>query len=304
MLRPFAIFVSVCAPLALVAAASAQPGPPTSGSDGRAAVLPGGAVARLVVEWGSAAADNGARLLVDGAAPARLHRGSPVAGSLAVGHGALLVALAVDEPEAPFRVLLVRPGEAPGAPTRVPRPAARRDHPFAVAATPVPDGFAVFFQEVQADDPSAAHTYLLRLSPDGAPRGPAREVPVPWSLGAAAWNGAGFHLALFYPGDGRGMRLSMVSVDAQGNPQQHPDWASAAGYVTDVHLVRAGDRMLAFYRGGPGGDRLLESDTTTIRAWGTEPPAARDHGAVDGAELIALGLEQPRPRPRRVRLGG
>ncbi len=47
----------------------------------------------------------------------------------------------------------------------------------------------------------------------------------------------GFALGLvlsIYPGDGRGMRLSMVSIGPDGRAQQHPDWASRAGMIDDV----------------------------------------------------------------------
>jgi hypothetical protein len=143
------------------------------------------------------------------------------------------------------------------------------------------------------DDPSAAHTYLVELDADGAPNGPAKEVPVPWSLAAAAHNGNGYHLALIYPGDNGGMRLSMVSLSDAHQPQQHPDWASAAGFITDVHLVVDGAKIRAFYRGGKAGDRMLESDVTQIRQWGSEPPKAKDHGAITSKHALAVNGTKP-----------
>jgi hypothetical protein len=96
------------------------------------------------------------------------------------------------------------------------------------------------------------------------------------------------------------MRLSMVSVTADGTPQQHPDWSSAAGIVGDVHLAAGGGRVLAFYRGGSGGDRLLERDVTAIGAWGREPPAPRDHGALPPGRLIVVRRHGGSTRPGQV----
>lgn len=294
--------LGACSP----AVALAQtPGPPSGRVEARAARLPDGRVARLVVRWGETVETCSTRLALGAEAPETIHAG-PAAATLAVGHGVLLVAYAVDDARAPFRVRaapLDRAGAGLAAAVVVERPAGRpRGTPFAVAATPTPEGFAIFFQEVEIDDPTAARTYLLRLDRAAAPTGPAREVNVPWSLADAIWNGAGFHLALFYPGDGSGMRLSMVSLTADGVPEQHPDWSSAAGYIADVHLVAAGGRILAFYRGGPGGDRVLESDVTAIRSWGREPPAARSHGAIgpSAALLIAIDGDQVQARPLAI----
>jgi hypothetical protein len=281
------------------------PGSPPSRVEARAVQLPDGRVARLVVRWGDRVDTCSAQLAV-GAAPAETIYAGPAAATLTVGHGTFLVAYAVDDARGPFRLrtaALDGAGARLGAAVQVERPAGGpAGSPFAVVATPTPDGFAVFFQEVQADDPTAARTYLVRLDRAGAPTGPAREVNVPWSLADAIWNGAGFHLALFYPGDGSGMRLSMVSLTADGVPQQHPDWSSAAGYISDVHLVAAGGRIRAFYRGGPGGDRLLESDVTAIRSWGSEPPAARSHGAIraTAAIVVAVDGEQVQARPYEI----
>lgn len=251
-----------------------------------AAYAPKGDLVRLVTSWGRKAK---ATLHVGKAKARTLHEGE-VSGCVAAGHGRVVVALAIDDASKPFRVRVISDGEV-GEPISLARPSNRYDLPFAVAATPTPDGFAVFFQEVQSDDPSAAHTYLVALDETGTPRGAATEIAVPWSLAAAAWNGAGYHLALYYPGDQRGMRLSMVSLTAAGQPQQHPDWASAPGYIADVHLLAGGGKIRAFYRGGPSGDRLLESDVTAIRSWGSEPPKARDHGALAAHKAIALSLE-------------
>jgi hypothetical protein len=217
-------------------------------------------------------------------------------GTVVAGHGRAVVALVVDDAAEPFRIHVIE-GAAAGKAVKLARPSKRNDVPFAVAGTVTPDGFALFFQEVQTDDPSAAHTYLVELDDEGKPAGAAVEIPVPWSLAAAAWNGAGYHLALLFPGYGDGMRLSMVSITAAGAPQQHPDWASGAGYIADVHLRAADGKVVAFYRGGAGGDRLLESDVTAIRGLGGEPPKARDHGSLPLSKAIQVSADG---KPRAV----
>lgn len=255
----------------------------------RAVYGPDGELVRLTRSFGRA---QGATLRVGDAAPVSLHEGE-VAGTLVAGHGRVIAALATDAGDA-FRILVVD-GDAAPAPIAIARPGARAGIPFAVAATATPDGFTVFFQEIEEDDPTAAHTYMASLDRDGAPTGPAGEVAVPWSLAAAAWNGAGYHLALIYA-SGQGMRLSMVTLDAAGKPQQHPDWASRPGYVADVHLVVRDGKVRAFYRGG-GGNRLHERDVTEVRQWGTDPPKARDHGALPVTKAIAIDA---RGKPTRV----
>lgn len=265
--------------------------PQHAGADDRVVYGPDGKPVQLTTSFGGKA---GAKVAVGGGKPVAIHSG-PAVGTLVAGHDKVIVALATEGRE-PFRIAVV--GNAT-KPTAIARPTNRKDLPFAVAGTATPSGFAVFFQEVQTDDPSAAHTYLVELDTDGAPTGPAKEVAIPWSLAAAAHTGKGYHLALVYPGDSGGMRLSMVSLSEAFQPQQHPDWASAPGFISDVHLVVADGRVRAFYRGGMAGDRMLESDVTQIRNWGSEPPKAKDHGAISQRHALAVA---PSGKPVKVEL--
>jgi hypothetical protein len=261
--------------------------------EARAASI-GSRTAKVVTRWNADGSGSG-QLLLQGAQPTRLYRGGGGAATITAGHGVFLVAYEVDTARNPFRARVLRSDGGRfvvGDEVSLRRPGNRRDLPFAVAATATPDGFTVFYQEVQENDPSAAHTYLMRFDREGAPDGAPSEAPIPWSLADAIWNGAGYHLALIYPGSMNGMRLSMVSITPEGQPQQHPDWASAAGLVTDVHLVKTGNHILAFYRGG-GGGRIFESDVTQIRSWGSEPPQARRHGAIEQGEVIVVRNGRP-----------
>ena len=268
--------------LGLAHAAAAQSLPP----DTRAAVAPDGKHVQLTTTF---AKRSTTQLQIGKAKPVTLHAGE-AAGALAAGHDKLIVALATDAKTDPFKIIVVT-GDKRGQAIGVARPGTRKDHPFAVAATATKAGFAVFFQEVQADDPSAAHTYLLELDDAGKPNGDAKEIAVPWSLAAAVDNGNGYHLALIYPGDG--MRISMVSLSSDGSPQQHPDWASPAGFITQVHLVRDDKTIRAFYKGGKNNDRIHEIDVTAIRNWGTEPPKPKDHGAIGARQALAIENGKP-----------
>lgn len=243
----------------------------------RATVAGDGAAVRLVTTWGRAST-----LALDGAL---VHRGEAV-GALAAGHGVIVVAYATGG-DRPFHVR-TREGGVLHDPLALARPGTRHEVPFAVAATATPDGFAIFFQDVQTDDPTAAHTYLVELDAHGEVAQPAREIAVPWALADAAWDGDGYHLALIYAGGGDGMRLSMVHVTKDGAPQGHPDWASAPGILSDIHLARAGDRVLAFYRSG---DRLVETDVTQIGQWGRVSARSRDRGPLARHAVIAVNAK-------------
>ena len=283
---PIALRSAIClfVFVALPVRAQPPPGPPMHVERRVVPLAPAGcgAGARLVSTWAPTEAASGLVLTL-GAQPAvPLVRGSAPGAIESVG-GLAVVAYEVGGTARPFRVRVARNDGAAillGEERALARPGARADDiPFAVAIAPVADGFAVFFQEVQSDDPTAARTYMFRVDREGVPD-TGREVPVPWPIAAAAWNGQGFHLALLYSGGGDGIRLSMVSLTADGQPQQHPDWSSAPGDLSDVHLVVSDGRVRAFYRGGGGGDRFLESDVTTVRGWGSAPPHAHDHGVL------------------------
>jgi hypothetical protein len=127
---------------------------------------------------------------------------------------------------------------------------------------------------------------MVKLDKTGALDGEATEVQIPWALGAAVWNGKGYHLALFYTGEMQGARLSMVSTTAAGSPEQHPDWASQPGAIADVHLVSTGNAIRVYYRGT--GDRLIESDVTKIGQWGQVATKAKDLGALSAKQAIAI----------------
>lgn len=275
--------------------ASAQPPPsPPVHVERRSVELEGGVLARVATRWTPEASTSGTSLSLGDAAPTVLVHGASAA-AIERGERVALVAYEAYGEGAAFRVRAIRNGAL--QPERsLSRPGSRTgDVPFAVAIAPMPgQGFAVFFEEVQVDDPTATRTYLFQLDLDGAPLDAGREISIPWPIAAVAWNGHGYHLALIYPGSGNGMRLSMVSLGVDGTNQQHPDWSSAAGFVADVHLVVIGTEIHAAYRFG---DHWRQSDVTQIRSWGTEPPATADHGTLGPDDTIAV---DPAGHVRRV----
>ena len=254
----------------------------TSQSRVRAAVTAGGDTIRLT------AINGGKKPNV------KLHAGKKsfeiydgeAAATLATGHGTTLIAVSIDSAKAPFQILTFSGGKL-STPLGLARPNKRNDYPFAIAATPTPDGFTVFFQEVEFDNANEAHTYMVELDKTGAVSEELKEVQVPWSLAAAAWNGKGYHLALFYTGGG-GITLSMVSLSKAGAPEQHPDWASQPGGISDVHLVASSGRIRAFYRNS---DRLHETDVTKIGQWGQVAVKAKDLGALAKSQAIAISAK-------------
>jgi hypothetical protein len=251
-------------------------------------VLESGTLARVVTRWTPDAMTSGASIAIGDAPPTLLVRGASAA-AIERGEHVAIVAYETYEDATPFRFRVVSSG-ALGAEQTFARPGTRRgDVPFAVAIAPIAGrGFALFYEEVQSDDPSAARTYLFQLDLDGHALDAGVEIQVPWPIAAAAWNGHGYHLALIYPGGGQGMRLSMVSLSPEGLPEQHPDWSSAAGLVGDVHLVVVGAEIHAHYRGGSGGEHWMETDVTAIGGWGSDRRHATDHGHLEAGVSFAV----------------
>ena len=247
----------------------------------RAALASNGTVAKVVVTNGGK--KPGIELQA-GKAKKQVYAGEAVA-TIEAGHGIVLVAVSIPSKKQPFQIITLDAGKL-GTPIAIARPDKRDNIPFALAATATPDGFTVFFQEVEADNANEAHTYMVKLDKTGAVDEEAKEIQVPWWLAAATWNGNGYHLALFYAGGGAGTTLSMVSLSQEGTPEQHPDWASQPGMISDVHLVSAGKGIRAVYR--VAGNRMVETDVTKIGQWGQVSNKAKDLGAIGKQEAIVI----------------
>lgn len=251
--------------------------------DVRAELTDKGDPVRLVMTSGTKSA--GAKLEL-GKQSFDLAKGE-LAGTLETGHGKTIIALSVDDAKTPFRIYTFD-GATVSKPQVIARPAKQSNFPFAVVATRTPEGFTVFFQEVETGNANEAHTFMVDLDRDGK-AGEAKEVQIPWALADAIWNGTGYHLALFYSGEQRGARISMVSTTASGVPQGHPDWATEPSAISDVHLVENDGKILAIYRNL---DHANATDVTKIGQWGQVTAKTKDLGVLGNTYIAINGKGQ------------
>lgn len=243
--------------------------------------------------------DGGARATVHLAVAGRqgrleLHDGPAVATDVATSEDLALVAMSEMSTGGSLHLALVEIPEE-GAPTvrarRTARMGDRRFAPSAVVAAATPEGFTVLWQ-AQSFGPTGrggARTMMGTLRTDGQWRSRPREVPVPWAIADAVWNGAGYHLALYFDGaQPNQTRLCMVTLSEAGQPEQHPWWESRPGLVDEVQMVRLGERIVAAYRGGPRGLELRSRDVHQVRTWGQEVEGHSDLGRIGANEEFVL----------------
>jgi len=227
--------------------------------------------------------------------PQSIYRGSPVRAGIAVKGDAVLIAM-INGSATPFvKVAFVPERGAPRTVT-VTRPgggAARGFTPSSVVAADNPEGFTVLWQEEPSDAQGrGAASYMVSFGPDGALRGAARAVGVPWALGALAWNGHGYHLAAFYDGSDRGQtRICLVTLTREGTPEQHPWWAAPPDDPSDLQMAQSAAGMVVLYRGGADGSHVYSFVSTAIGQWGREPAHPPELGTVDATEPVGLRLD-------------
>lgn len=164
-------------------------------------------------------------------------------------------------------------------------PAARGAlRPSAAVATATPEGFTILLQETDSQGAGGdVRTTMFRLSREGAIVD-AREVAVPWALGALGWNGQGYHLAVLWGGwdaaHAGTARICLVTLSPEGAPQQHPWWASPFDAVGEIVLLpREDGAMQLVWRRGDGRTIALY-DAGAPGGWSVEPPAPRELGRV------------------------
>ncbi len=261
----------------------------------------GGREVHVETAWAGVEPGSGGRvtLRVPGERTERpIHAGGRAASAVATRGATVLVAVTELRPRADLRLALFDLDRGPRAEPvelRAPLPDGPGFIPSAVVACEDADGFTVLWQAISARGTREGRTWMARVSADGRwVRRPAA-VAVPWAIGAVAWNGAGYHLALFFDGASPGQtRLCLVTLTPEGQPEQHPWWASRPGLVDEVQLVAAGGRIVAAYRAGPDGAELRSRDVTVPGQWGREVESPRAHGPVAADEefvLVAQGGE-------------
>lgn len=241
------------------------------------------------------------RLAADGrtvTATIQLYRGPAVVPALATSDDRAVVTLLHEGPSPFVKVALVEvlpDGRLSARPTvDVPREGATHTFPSWAVVAADPTGFAILWQETSMTDPNdAAHSFLGRLARDGTWSVRPHSVEVPWPTAAMAWNGHGWHLALWFGGFGGqggpdGTRVCLVTLSEAGQPEQHPWWVSRPERVGEVQLLRTDAGMEVFWRGGRDGQTLNSVQSTQIGNWGTEPPPAQAHGAIGDAEPFTI----------------
>ena len=245
------------------------------------------------IEWDASKRSEKVTLdTVDPKKSLQLYKGKKVRADVAARDGSLLVAMirGGSDPFVRFSLVDLSGSEPKLVSVKVARPADAERRPASVVATADPQGFSVIWQEESTKDPSAdVKSYFTRVTPAGKLSTKPTLVAIPWALAALAHDGKGYHLALFYDGAQRGeTRLAMVTLSADGAPQQHPWWASAPGDINDVELVRIGARVLAYYRAGASAAELFASDVTAEGQWGQEPSPAQSQGKIAPDEVYAV----------------
>lgn len=196
----------------------------------------------------------------------------------------ILIAIAESGPAAVRAAWIPAEGGRPGRPRlfQIPRSGGRESAPVGVAVTTRPEGFAVLWQEASNQNPMALwQTYEARVDASGVLSGSPRELPqARWPIADAAWVNGRYYFLLYYgTGAPERTRLCGVHVNEAGHPEEHPWWATREGLIGEAHLIVAGDRVHAIYRGGQDGGQLLEADVTS-GGWGGEVQEPRSHGAI------------------------
>ena len=276
--------------LLVASPALAQVGPPTGPQSWTAVRFQRGREVRVSTRW-TAVERRGQRsgsVSVTDVSTGReteLYTGPAVRTDAVVSDEALLVGM-VHAGARPFVKLVVVPMHdgvlgAPAVTVEAQRQGGTQFQPDTIVTCSEPGGFAVLWQELSATDGRDARSYLGHVSTAGQWTAAPRIVNVPWALGAMAWNGNGYSLALYYSQTSpEQTRICGVTLSREGTPEQHPWWASPQELVGEILVEHVGGRLVAVYRGGADGRTIRSIDLSEQRAWGVEPPQPASHGPI------------------------
>lgn len=281
------LLLASIAVLSFVAPALAQPSPLGPTREVRA--LDSGLVT-VTTTWRESEGQRSARVTASllGGSEVALHDGATVRTAIAAAGDTLLVVAYHGGPRAFARAVLAHVRE--GALVTGPSVELARDlaagraslRPASAVVASTPEGFTVLLQEQDTRDPSAdVVTTMTRIARDGSMIEAPRQVAIPWALGALAWDGRGYHLAVLWGGWGTehagSARVCLVTLSPAGAPEQHPWWASEFDALSDVQLVQraGGGAMLVVWRRGDG-RRIAMHASTAVAGWSVEPPPAID----------------------------
>jgi hypothetical protein len=216
-----------------------------------------------------------------------VHRGDSALVSSALRSGAAFVLLVHGGQGAWVRGAILARGQSSPITVDIARRAGMA--PTRGVACSTPDGFAFLWQETVGDLDGSVQTWFGRLRADGTWLQQPAIVGVQWGFGAMEWNGRGYHLALFYDGTAYGQtRLTMVTLSAAGQPEQHPWWVSRPEAVGEVQLLSTLSGMVAVWRGGADETTLHSMTQAGVGSWGAEAPQPQSHGAILPSATYAL----------------
>lgn len=296
--------------LVVPASLSAQAGPPPMQQQWDSLRLLGDSIYHLRTRWAAGRSGRTAEITLQAlsrdhrplARAGRLYRGPAARAEIATRSHGFAVVLYRGGSQGQFVRVIVRHVVPPGGGVvqpetiELPRPAGADWAPTNATICATPDGFTVLWQEEPAGPTQArrARSFMTRIDGGGRVLEPPREVPIPWGFGAIAWNGNGYHLALFYDGQQPGQtRLSLVTLSPHGAPEQHPWWISDPQTVDEVHLVPSSPGMVVVYRGGADGTTLRTVHASSIGQWGGATPPTRDLGRLESSTPFTERVTSP-----------
>ena len=290
----------------------AQPGPPPMQQEWDSLRLLGDSIYHLRTRWTAGRSGRTSEVTVQAFSrdyrpigkAGRLDRGPAARAEIATRDDAFAVVLYRGGAQGQFVRVIVRQVAPPGGGVRQPGPIALTRSagadwaPTNATLCATPDGFTVLWQEESTTGSTEgghrARSFMTRITREGRVLEPPHEVPIPWGFGAMAWNGSGYHLALFYDAQEAGQtRLNLVTLTAQGAPEQHPWWISDPQPIDEVHLIPTSPGMLVVYRGGADGTMLRAVHSTSVGQWGGATPPTRDLGHVEAGMPFTERVTSP-----------
>ncbi|MCC7538641.1 MAG: hypothetical protein IT379_20620 [Deltaproteobacteria bacterium] len=302
--------VGIGALLSTPALAVAQPGPPPTQQRWDSLRAVGESLYHLRTQWSAGRGGRSAEVTVQAFSrdfrplgkAGRLYRGPAARAEIATRDDAFAVVLYRGGGDRPFVRVIVRQVVPPGGGVTQPptielaRPGGTGWAPTNATLCATPEGFTVLWQE-EATTPTQgrrARSFMTRISREGRVIEQPHEVPIPWGFGAIAWNGSGYHLALFYDGDSAGQtRLNLVTLTQHGAPEQHPWWISDPQAIDEVHLIPTSPGILVVYRGGADGTTIRAVHSTAVGQWGGATPPTRDLGRLEAGMPFTERVASP-----------
>lgn len=173
-----------------------------------------------------------------------------------------------------------------------------RLRPAVAVTAATADGFVVVLEEQEPDPTAAVVTTLTRLDAHGVIVEATHPVAVPWQLAAIAANGDGYELVVTYGGGGTPdaptARACVVHLGSNGEPTEHPWWASTDDAMAEIHVVLLGTTIVVGWR-SEDGVTVRETRWPSRGAWGHAPTAIATLGRVAPDEAYTIAVRDGAP---------